>query len=255
MMVEKRDGKYVFLCLIVHLSFCYTYEILSFLGPIIVLSSLYFLNRGLDHRNKLISWGIFWTIKDLFWFMLGLTLSSLLALIVFIEQDFSIDLKGSALPLVFLCGQTLCEEIFLGFVPVVYCMEKLKNKYLFFLFVLLLAIVFSLGHQFFYCNISRKNAEPLMIFALIILFGFGMIRILSYIIFKNISFAWGIHLAFNLWFFAPKILLNNTALNESQIFNIILSNNLVAILILFTIVVLIIILIFKKRIFTHQKNA
>lgn len=240
-MVDQKHGKYVFLCLIVHLTFCYTYEILGFLGPIIVLSSLYFFNNGLGLREKLISWGVLWSLKELFWFLVGIFISSILALVLFIEYGFSIDFKGSFLPLAFLCGQTLCEEIFLGFVLVIYLKKKLKNKHLFFLLSLLLSMGFSFGHQFFYGNAWSNSTELLMNQALIILFGFGLIRILSYIILENISFAFGIHLAFNIWFLAPKILLNNTVLNESQIFNIILSHNLLAILVFFTVIFLLII--------------
>lgn len=241
------NKNYLILCFIIHTCFCYTYEIFGFLGPIIVLFFLYTFNNNSTNKNKLISLGIYWTKKDFLFFILGFCISSLLAFIIFTKLNFIADFNESILPLAFIFGQTLCEEIFLGFIPITYAWTKLKNKHSFFFFVLCLSTIFMLGHQFFYTNMWRFKSEPLLVSTLITLFCFGVIRSILYIIFENISFAWGIHLAWNICFLVPKIYLHNIAINESQIFNQTLSNKLLSILLVFPTVFLIMYLFSKKK--------
>ncbi|WP_338636152.1 hypothetical protein [Spirobacillus cienkowskii] len=214
-------NKLKIITIIIHFIFSYTYELIGFIGPSITLLSLLLLFNKY-HFLKIL--GLKWKIKHLFLFiftMLSVFLVLFLSIININYYNVVYEINTSIF--IYIIGQTLAEEIVLGFF-LVNKLESINNFNIKFLSIILLAIFFAILHQIFYTNPIRHVSECLSGFSLLGLFIFGFIRIVGYLIFFNISFSWAIHLGWNT-LFLPLFFIDNNGINlsEPSKFNLIFS--------------------------------
>ncbi|MBI2601669.1 MAG: hypothetical protein HYW48_01320 [Deltaproteobacteria bacterium] len=217
-----KNSRQLILILLLHVSLCYTYAFLSFLGPLIVLVTIALIIRS---PSRL---GFSWTKLDALSFVLTGIVTALLAFYLGRTLDITLwyhVFSGSSIA--YILGQTLCEEICLGFLPMQYLAARIVGFFPRFVTVIAMSLTFAIGHQLLYTHPWRIQADPLNLSAIIGLFLFGALRFFSYLVTKKIAIAWGIHLTWNLFFIAPDLYHRGELLKEPQRFRLLFGEPLV----------------------------
>ena len=112
-------------------------------------------------------------------------------------------------------GQTLNEEIVLGAL-LLFGLKRLFKKMSIYLVAFLVALIFAALHYLFYQVVEGGNQGSLTLLALTNLLLIGLIRNIFILAYRNIYFAWAIHLGWNAIMFSS---LFNFPANESVRFN------------------------------------
>ncbi len=216
---------------------CYTFEYISLMGPILVLAALWYILSGKPFNEKIALCGLSWNHKQFVLFFSAILSTALVSSVI--SRIFNLEFAYSSpifMGVLYLIGQTLCEEICLGYIPFLYFFQN-KKRHRNLLFKLsLLGISFGLLHQLFYTNPFRFESDPLTINAIVGLSLFGFIRLYSYLVTETIAFSWGVHLAWNLIFLLPELSINGAILNEPNRFRIIFSTHHLFVFLILTIV-------------------